>query len=449
MSQPPESQSLAEANRSGDVLRTLQGRGCSYLGGVPKWLHESACRTAVLSGVVAEVQKVSRSASSHEKALEDFKSSGGLCCRPPPFNLSWSPVMPLTCLCPDPPRSASLDWRTRPCSFASACGFSSWVWSPREAQLSLAPTQQTRSPFPRWSNSTATFGPSCRTTASPATAPTRPAQGRPSPRLEESPGRPRRSTRPRRQTGRERTISANLGGRREAAPCRRRSPASRLTARRSRWFAAGSSRGRMAETLVAARARVPQLPRSDMAAWARNPIDQLRASRRLKKESLHRRPPRPTGDADPPAVLRPDRPAAAPERGRRVRHRIPPPEAYEKLVDRLLPSPHYGERMALYWLDLVRYADTVGYHSDNHRDVSPYRDYVIDAFNDNMPLRPVHRRAARRRPAAGRRRSSRRSPRATTGCCMTTEEGGAQAKEYLAKYAADRVRNVSTRLAGR
>ena len=61
------------------------------------------------------------------------------------------------------------------------------------------------------------------------------------------------------------------------------------------------------------------------------------------------------------------------------------PDAYEKLVSRILESPHYGERMALYWLDLVRFADTAGYHSDNPRDIVPYRDYVIQAFNQNMP----------------------------------------------------------------
>ncbi|MDP6504047.1 MAG: DUF1549 domain-containing protein, partial [Planctomycetota bacterium] len=60
--------------------------------------------------------------------------------------------------------------------------------------------------------------------------------------------------------------------------------------------------------------------------------------------------------------------------------------AYEKLVDRLLRSQHYGERMAIYWLDLVRYADTVGYHGDQDHAISPYRDYVIKAFNDNMPF---------------------------------------------------------------
>ena len=58
--------------------------------------------------------------------------------------------------------------------------------------------------------------------------------------------------------------------------------------------------------------------------------------------------------------------------------------AYEKQVDRLLASPHFGERMAIYWLDLVRFADTVGYHGDQPHNASPYRDYVIDAFNQNM-----------------------------------------------------------------
>ncbi|MEM6886331.1 MAG: DUF1549 domain-containing protein, partial [Verrucomicrobiota bacterium] len=60
-------------------------------------------------------------------------------------------------------------------------------------------------------------------------------------------------------------------------------------------------------------------------------------------------------------------------------------QAYENLVDRLLQSPHYGERMAVDWLDAVRYADTVGYHGDQSRDASPYRDYVIHAFNTNKP----------------------------------------------------------------
>ncbi|MEO7318443.1 MAG: DUF1549 domain-containing protein, partial [Chthoniobacteraceae bacterium] len=53
------------------------------------------------------------------------------------------------------------------------------------------------------------------------------------------------------------------------------------------------------------------------------------------------------------------------------------PKAFEKVIDRLLASPHYGERMAMHWLDLVRFADSIGYHSDNPMEIAPFRDYVI------------------------------------------------------------------------
>ncbi|MEM1356765.1 MAG: DUF1553 domain-containing protein [Bacteroidota bacterium] len=62
------------------------------------------------------------------------------------------------------------------------------------------------------------------------------------------------------------------------------------------------------------------------------------------------------------------------------------PEAYEKQVDRLLASPKYGERMAVQWLDLARFADTHGYTVDRYRDMSPWRDWVIKTFNENMPF---------------------------------------------------------------
>ncbi|MCW5560200.1 MAG: DUF1549 domain-containing protein, partial [Verrucomicrobiae bacterium] len=62
------------------------------------------------------------------------------------------------------------------------------------------------------------------------------------------------------------------------------------------------------------------------------------------------------------------------------------PDAYRRRVEELLSSPHYGERMALGWLDVVRFADTIGYHSDTPRNVWPYRDYVIRAFNRNLPF---------------------------------------------------------------
>ncbi len=62
------------------------------------------------------------------------------------------------------------------------------------------------------------------------------------------------------------------------------------------------------------------------------------------------------------------------------------PDAYERLVDRLLQSTHYGQHMARYWLDTVRYADTHGLHLDNYREMWPYRDWVIKSFNDNLPF---------------------------------------------------------------
>jgi mono/diheme cytochrome c family protein len=119
------------------------------------------------------------------------------------------------------------------------------------------------------------------------------------------------------------------------------------------------------------------------------------------------------------------------------------PDAYEKVVDRLLASPHYGERMAMYWLDLVRYADTIGYHSDNPMNVSPYRDHVIQAFNENQPFDrfTVEQLAGDLLPDST---LDQKIASAYNRLLQTTAEGGAQPKEYIAKYAADRVRNVST-----
>jgi len=119
------------------------------------------------------------------------------------------------------------------------------------------------------------------------------------------------------------------------------------------------------------------------------------------------------------------------------------PQAYEKAVDRLLASPHYGERMAMYWLDVVRFADSAGYHSDNHRDLAPYRDYVINAFNSNKPFDQFTREqlAGDLLPGAT---AEQKIASGYNKLLQTTEEGGAQPKEYTAKYAADRVRNTAT-----
>ncbi|MBI2807366.1 MAG: PSD1 domain-containing protein [Planctomycetes bacterium] len=116
-------------------------------------------------------------------------------------------------------------------------------------------------------------------------------------------------------------------------------------------------------------------------------------------------------------------------------------DAYDRLVDALLTSPHFGERMAMYWLDLVRYADTVGYHGDQEHHISPYRDYVIKAFNDNLPFD----RFTIEQLAGDLLPNPTTDQLIATGynrVLQTTHEGGAQDKEYLAIYSADRVRNL-------
>jgi hypothetical protein len=118
------------------------------------------------------------------------------------------------------------------------------------------------------------------------------------------------------------------------------------------------------------------------------------------------------------------------------------PHAYERFVDGLLSSEHFGERMAVHWLDLVRYADTVGYHGDQDHHASPYRDYVIDAFNLNVPFDRFTREqlAGDLIPGGG---TDQKIATCYNRLLQTSHEGGVQPKEYLAIYAADRVRNVS------
>ena len=120
-----------------------------------------------------------------------------------------------------------------------------------------------------------------------------------------------------------------------------------------------------------------------------------------------------------------------------------PPQAFEALVDELLRSPHFGERWAVWWLDAVRFADTVGFHGDQNQRIFPYRDYVINAFNSNKRFdqftleqiagdllpKPTQEQLI----ATGFNRLN-----------MMTREGGAQSKEYIAKYQADRVRTIGS-----
>ena len=124
----------------------------------------------------------------------------------------------------------------------------------------------------------------------------------------------------------------------------------------------------------------------------------------------------------------------------------PSEQAYAETVDRLLADSRFGEHWASWWLDLVRYGDSVGYHGDQPWSVWPYRDWVIRAFNENMPFDRFSRMqlAGDLMAEAGettQQRNDRLFASAYNRLAPVTAEGGAQAKEYRAIYAADRVTN--------
>ena len=185
----------------------------------------------------------------------------------------------------------------------------------------------------------------------------------------------------------------------------------------------------------------PPLPGVKQERWPANEIDRFILAR-MEKEGFT-----PAPDADRAALLR------------RVTFDLtglpPTPEdvdafasdteadAYEKVVDRLLGSKHFGERMTMNWLDLARYADTSGYHFDGVRFMWLWRDWVIDAFNENKPydVFTVEQLAGDLLPNATRKQ------RLATGFVrnnMTNDEGGADPDEYLNKYVADRVSTTGT-----
>ncbi|MBI3866155.1 MAG: DUF1549 domain-containing protein, partial [Planctomycetia bacterium] len=127
----------------------------------------------------------------------------------------------------------------------------------------------------------------------------------------------------------------------------------------------------------------PALPQARNAAWVRNPIDAFVLAR-LEREGMH-----PSPDADRTTLLRRlalDLVGLPPTLAEIEAFAADNSEmAYENAVDRLLDSPHYGERWARIWLDAARYADSDGYEKDKSRQVWAYRDWVINAFNRNLP----------------------------------------------------------------
>ncbi len=178
----------------------------------------------------------------------------------------------------------------------------------------------------------------------------------------------------------------------------------------------------------------------EKGAPIRNPIDAFIQSR-LAKEKLQ-----PSPEADRRTLIRrvaldvTGLPPTAAEVEAFLRDTSP--NAYEKLVDRLLASPRYAEKQAVHWLDAVRYADSRGFHNDNPHPAWPYRDYVLRAFRDNKPFDQFTREqlAGDLLPSAT---VEQRVATAYNRILRTSAEGGIQAKEYLAKYGSDRVRTTS------
>jgi hypothetical protein len=119
----------------------------------------------------------------------------------------------------------------------------------------------------------------------------------------------------------------------------------------------------------------------------------------------------------------------------------PSADAYEKLVERMLASPHYGEKMALHWLDLARFGDTSGYHMDSTRQMWLWRDWVINAFNRNMPFDQftIEQLAGDLLPNATV------SQKIASGFNRNTrfnEEGGVDPEEYVIRYNVDRTNTL-------
>lgn len=188
----------------------------------------------------------------------------------------------------------------------------------------------------------------------------------------------------------------------------------------------------------------PEPPAVKQSDWVRTPIDRFILAR-LEQDKLA-----PSSQADPATLIRrlsldltglPPSPEDVAEFQQSAIHN--PQSAIETLVTRLLASPHFGERLALDWLDASRYADTHGYHIDSHRDMWPWRDWVINSFNRNMPFDQftIEQLAGDLLPNATREQQVASGFNRNH---MINFEGGAIPAEYLNNYIVDRVNTTGT-----
>lgn len=185
----------------------------------------------------------------------------------------------------------------------------------------------------------------------------------------------------------------------------------------------------------------PELPKVTDSSWPKNEIDHFVLAK-LEREKL-----KPQPEAEKTTLIR---------RASLDATGLPPTieeldgyladgsaDAYEKVVNRLLDSSRYGEQMARYWLDGARYADSHGYHIDSTREIWKYREWVIEAFNKNVPFDQftVEQIAGDLLPEAT---ASQKIASGYVRCNMSTGEGGAIEEEYRAKYAFDRMETTGT-----
>lgn len=185
---------------------------------------------------------------------------------------------------------------------------------------------------------------------------------------------------------------------------------------------------------------VPKFTDQSLQQWIRHPIDAFIL------QHLHEAHLTPNNDADPEVLLR---------RVTLDLTGLPPTledidafladkseTAYETVVDRLLASPHFGERMAVSWMDAARYGDTSVFHADGPRDMWPWRDWVIQAYNRNMPFDEF----TRDQLAGDLLTNPTTEQMVATGFLRnnaTTDEGGLIEEEYRVEYAIDRVKTTS------
>jgi hypothetical protein len=209
-----------------------------------------------------------------------------------------------------------------------------------------------------------------------------------------------------------------------------------------RWIAEGAVYARHWSFIPPVKASLPEVSNK---SWPRNEIDRFVLAR-LEAEGLQ-----PSQEADGRTLIRrlsldlTGLPPSAAEVEAFVADESS--EAYEKLVDRLLADPHFGERMALDWLDAARYADTNGYSIDGGRHMWLWRDWVIDAFNRNLPYDQFLReqlagdllpnRTESQLIATGFQRNN-----------MNTHEGGTIPEENLTNYNVDRVKTLGEAVLG-